>query len=51
LRDWYLIVDPVVSDKEATTILKMVNTTKMNIELNAFRQGLKALDNSSRQSL
>jgi hypothetical protein len=51
LRDWYLIVDPVVSDKEATTILKMANTTKMNIALNTFRQGLKALDNSSRQSL
>ena len=41
MRDWYLIVDPVVSDKEATTILKMVNTTNMDIALDTFRQGLE----------
>jgi hypothetical protein len=41
LRDWSLITDPVVSDKEATTILEMVNTTKMDIALDTFRQGLE----------
>ncbi|MBT3881412.1 MAG: hypothetical protein HON76_07030 [Candidatus Scalindua sp.] len=41
LRDWSLITDPVVSDEEATTILKMVNTTNMDIALDTFRQGLE----------
>jgi hypothetical protein len=41
LRDWSLITDPAVSDKEATTILEMVNTTKMDIALDTFRQGLE----------
>ena len=41
LRDWSLITEPVVSDKEATTILEMVNTTKMDIALDTFRQGLE----------
>ncbi len=41
LRDWSLIVDPVVSDEEASTILKLVNTTNMKISLDTFRQGLE----------
>ena len=41
LRDWSLITDPVVSDEEATKILDMVNTTKMDIALDTFRQGLE----------
>ncbi len=41
LRDWSLITDPVVSDVEASKILKMVNTTKMDIALDTFRQGLE----------
>ena len=41
LRDWSLIADPVVSDEEATKILEMVNTTKMDIALDTFRQGLE----------
>ena len=41
LRDWSLITDPVVSDEEATKILDMVNTSKMDIALDTFRQGLE----------
>ncbi len=41
LRDWSLITDPVVSDEEASTILKLVNVTNMDIELATFRQGLE----------
>ena len=41
LRDWSLITDPVVSDEEAATILKLVNTTNMDISLDTFRQGLE----------
>ena len=41
LRDWSLITDPVVSDEEATKVLEMVNTTKMDIKLDTFRQGLE----------
>ncbi len=41
LRDWSLITDPVVSDEEASTILKLVNTTNMDIEIATFRQGLE----------
>ena len=41
LRDWSLIKDPVVSDEEASTILKLVNTTNMDISLDTFRQGLE----------
>jgi hypothetical protein len=41
LRDWSLIADPVVSDEEATKVLEMVNTTKMDIALDTFRQGLE----------
>jgi len=41
LRDWSLIVDPVVSDEEAAIILKSVNTANMDISLDTFRQGLE----------
>ena len=41
MRDWSLITEPVVSDEEATKILEMVNTTKMDIALDTFRQGLE----------
>ncbi|MBC8555532.1 MAG: hypothetical protein H8D23_38450 [Candidatus Brocadiales bacterium] len=40
-RDWSLIKEPVVSDEEASTILKLVNTTNMDITLATFRQGLE----------
>jgi len=41
LRDWSLITDPVVSDEETSTVLKLVNTTNMDISLDTFRQGLE----------
>ena len=41
LRDWSLITDHVISDEEASTILKLVNTTNMDISLDTFRQGLE----------
>ncbi len=41
LRDWSLIKDPVVSDEEASTILKLVNASNMDIPLDTFRQGLE----------
>lgn len=41
LRDWSLITDPVVSDEEASTVLKIVNSTNMDISLDTFRQGLE----------
>ena len=41
LRDWSLITDHVVSDEEASTVLKLVNTTNMEIEVDTFRQGLE----------
>jgi hypothetical protein len=40
-RDWSLIKDSVVSDEETSTILKLVNTTNMDIALDTFRQGLE----------
>jgi hypothetical protein len=41
LRDWSLITDPVVSDEETATVLKLVNTTNMDISLETFKQGLE----------
>ena len=41
LRDWSKITDPTVSEKEASTILNIVNTKGMNIPLEAFRKGLE----------
>jgi len=41
LRDWSEITDPTVSEEEASTILNIVNTQRMNIPLEAFRTGLE----------
>ena len=41
LRDWSKITDSTVSEKEASTILNIVNTQGMNIPLEAFRKGLE----------
>ena len=41
LRDWTEITDPSVSGEEASTILNIVNTSGMNIPLEAFRAGLE----------
>ena len=41
LRDWTEITDPSVSGVEASTILNIVNTSGMNIPLEAFRAGLE----------
>ncbi len=40
-RDWSKIVDPVVTEEETATILKLVNTTNMDIPLDDFKQGLE----------
>lgn len=41
LRDWSTITEPAVADKEAATILNIVNTKGMDIPLKTFRQGLE----------
>jgi len=41
LRDWSKITEPTVSEEEASTILKIVNTKGMNIPLDSFRRGLE----------
>lgn len=41
IRDWSEINDPSVSEKEASTILNIVNSKGMNIPLEAFRKGLE----------
>jgi len=41
LRDWSEITDPSVSEEEASTILNIVNTKRMNIPLEDFRKGLE----------
>ncbi len=41
IRDWSLITEPEVFDEEAAIILKLVNTTNMDISLGTFRQGLE----------
>jgi hypothetical protein len=41
LRDWSKITDPIVSEGEASTILKIVNTKGMDIPLETFRKGLE----------
>jgi hypothetical protein len=41
LRDWTKIEKPAVNEKEASTILEIVNTKKMNIPLEDFKQGLE----------
>jgi len=40
-RDWSTISDPTVSAEEASTILNIVNTQRMNVPLEAFRKGLE----------
>ena len=41
LRDWSKITDSTVSEKEASTILNIVNTQGMNIPLETFQKGLE----------
>ena len=41
LRDWSEITEPIVSQEEAATILKIVNTKLMDIPLEDFRKGLE----------
>ena len=41
LRDWSQITDPIVSQEEAATILKIVNTKGMDSPLEAFQKGLE----------
>jgi len=41
LHDWSKITDPSVAQDEAAKILKIVNTKRMDIPLEAFRQGLE----------
>ncbi|MBI4619980.1 MAG: hypothetical protein HY739_07440 [Desulfobacterales bacterium] len=40
-RDWAELTDPTVSMDEASTILNIVNTQKMNIPLDDFQQGME----------
>ena len=40
-RDWTLIKEPIVSEEESAAILKLVNTSNMDIPLEDFRQGLQ----------
>jgi hypothetical protein len=40
-RDWSAITEPTVSEKEASAIMKIVNTKRMKIPLEDFRQGLE----------
>jgi hypothetical protein len=41
LRDWTKIEKPVVTGKEASKILEIVNEQNMNIPLEDFKQGLE----------
>lgn len=41
LSDWSKKTDPDVSEKEASAILNIVNTTHMEIPLKEFRKGLE----------
>jgi hypothetical protein len=41
LRDWSEITEPVVSEEEAATILKIVNIQGMDIPIEDFRNGLE----------
>jgi len=40
-RNWSEITEPIVSQEEAATILKIVNTKSMDIPLEYFRKGLE----------
>jgi hypothetical protein len=41
LKDWTQMKEPVVTGKEASVILKIVNEKKVDIPLEDFRQGLE----------
>jgi hypothetical protein len=41
LRDWTEIQDPIISKEEASVILNIVNTEKMDIPLEDFSKGLE----------
>jgi len=41
LSDWSEKIEPLVSEEEAATILKIVNTQSMDIPLEEFRKGLE----------
>lgn len=41
LKDWSKITEPEVSEKEASSILNLVNTQGMDIPLEEFRRGLE----------
>ena len=41
IRDWSKIAEPIVSQEEASVILKIVNTKLMDIPLEDFRKGLE----------
>jgi len=40
-RDWTALTDPTLSEEEASTILRIVNTKGMDIPLDDFEQGLE----------
>ncbi|MGR3317723.1 MAG: DUF5661 family protein [Candidatus Anammoxibacter sp.] len=40
-KDWSSLKEPEVSDDESAKILKLVNTIKMNIAVEDFKQGLE----------
>jgi len=40
-RDWTALTDPTLSEEEASTILRIVNTKGMDIPLDDFQQGLE----------
>lgn len=41
LRDWSAMAEPVITKEEASAILKVVNSTGMDIAVDDFRQGLE----------
>lgn len=41
LSDWSKLTAPTVSKEEASTVLNVVNTQRMNIPLEEFRKGLE----------
>ena len=40
-RDWSALIDPSISEEEASAILRTVNTQGMNIPVEDFKQGLE----------
>ena len=41
LTDWSELSEPAISQKEASVVLKAVNSQKMDIPIESFRQGLE----------